>query len=1072
MTRLDPAPALASLKDFQRRTVDYVFQRMWLDDPPALRFLVADEVGLGKTMVARGIIARTLDHLQDTVRRLDVVYVCSNAAIASQNINRLNVLGDQRFSYASRLTLLPQELHHLEQNRVNFISFTPGTTFNLRSSGGVKEERALLFRMLADAGFGRETPLLNALQCTAGRDKFRRLARDRSRPISDDLAALFVERLRKERKLVARVEEMCDRFYRARKSWPDEDSRLRYAVIGDLRELLAHVCVDALEPDLVILDEFQRFKDLLRTDTEAGELAHTLMTHVTPEQNDVRVLLLSATPYRSYTTHHDADEDHYADFLDTTRFLFGDDEAAVAGLDRELRALRAALYGVDDDASFDRLAAAQGAVQRRLLSVMSRTERVGRTADLDGMLVSRILNSTVEPHDLGQASLVHQVADVVGAGDPIEYWKSAPYLLAFMKDYELKRRLEPFIARPNPELARTLRAHRGRLLKRRQVEDYEPIAHESGRLRTLVRDMVNGGAWRVLWVPPAMPYLEPGGAYAEVGDLTKALVFSSWNVVPDVIAGLCSYEVERRVMEADADRPPYHELITKRRGLLRYALNPDGEPRNMSTLAALYPSLALADAVDPVRWACDAGAPLPANQARLLAAASIERRLTATGHWPPRRNVALPDARWYWVALALLDRDAAPDLVPWCLREWARVAAGDAGGEDAHEDGAFARHVDRFAAVLSADTLSDLGLADPPDDLIDMLVDLALGSPAVCALRALRRVTDADAADDTPPEALWSDAVRVAEGFRTLYNVPMSMTLLRAGADDDAYWRAILTHGIQGNLQAVLDEYAHLLVEWLGLHGHAPAEVVEGVAIAMGEALSIRTVPVMVDEVGAGKDDRVNVSRFSMRCRYALRFTELRDDSGRTLARLDTVRKAFNSPFRPFILATTSIGQEGLDFHPYCHVVYHWNLPTNPVDLEQREGRVHRYKGHAVRKNIARKYGLAAVDGAGDPWQALFDHALAERDGAHANDLYPYWLFPLEDGARIERRVPMLPLSRDQGRFERLRRSLAIYRMVFGQPRQEDLLDYLRERIDDPAKLARLAEYQIRLEPPEVEVGI
>jgi hypothetical protein len=34
---------------------------MYLDESPALRFLVADEVGLGKTLVARGVIARALE---------------------------------------------------------------------------------------------------------------------------------------------------------------------------------------------------------------------------------------------------------------------------------------------------------------------------------------------------------------------------------------------------------------------------------------------------------------------------------------------------------------------------------------------------------------------------------------------------------------------------------------------------------------------------------------------------------------------------------------------------------------------------------------------------------------------------------------------------------------------------------------------------------------------------------------------------------------------------------------------------------------------------------------------------
>ncbi len=58
-----------------------------------------------------------------------------------------------------------------------------------------------------------------------------------------------------------------------------------------------------------------------------------------------------------------------------------------------------------------------------------------------------------------------------------------------------------------------------------------------------------------------------------------------------------------------------------------------------------------------------------------------------------------------------------------------------------------------------------------------------------------------------------------------------------------------------------------------------------------------------------------------------------------------------------FVLASTSVGQEGLDFHAYCHAAMHWNLRSNPVDLEQREGRVDRYKGHALRKNVAAKHG-------------------------------------------------------------------------------------------------------------------
>src|SRR5690348_7019810 len=106
--------ALHGLKDFQLRTVDYVFRRMYQDVAPAKRFLVADEVGLGKTLVARGIIAKSVEHLKRAgVQRIDVLYICSNATIAQQNLNRLNVTDQETAEFATRLTLLPKQLGSL-----------------------------------------------------------------------------------------------------------------------------------------------------------------------------------------------------------------------------------------------------------------------------------------------------------------------------------------------------------------------------------------------------------------------------------------------------------------------------------------------------------------------------------------------------------------------------------------------------------------------------------------------------------------------------------------------------------------------------------------------------------------------------------------------------------------------------------------------------------------------------------------------------------------------------------------------------------------------------------------------
>jgi hypothetical protein len=69
----------------------------------------------------------------------------------------------------------------------------------------------------------------------------------------------------------------------------------------------------------------------------------------------------------------------------------------------------------------------------------------------------------------------------------------------------------------------------------------------------------------------------------------------------------------------------------------------------------------------------------------------------------------------------------------------------------------------------------------------------------------------------------------------------------------------------------------------------------------------------------------------------------------------------------------------------------------------------------------------------------------------------------------IERHVPTIPLSQDEQRYEDHRRSLAVYRMVFGQPRQEDLLAYLVDRVS-PERLEELRPLlQIDLRPGVVE---
>jgi len=92
----------------------------------------------------------------------------------------------------------------------------------------------------------------------------------------------------------------------------------------------------------------------------------------------------------------------------------------------------------------------------------------------------------------------------------------------------------------------------------------------------------------------------------------------------------------------------------------------------------------------------------------------------------------------------------------------------------------------------------------------------------------------------------------------------------------------------------------------------------------------------------------------------------------------------------------------------------------------------------------------------------------SDNDGADGG-LNPYWVFPGESS--IERHVPRLPLSREELQLAALQRSLAIYRMVFGQPRQDDLMAFLLDRLGEEPLREIVGLLQIDLSPRATSVG-
>jgi len=284
----------------------------------------------------------------------------------------------------------------------------------------------------------------------------------------------------------------------------------------------------------------------------------------------------------------------------------------------------------------------------------------------------------------------------------------------------------------------------------------------------------------------------------------------------------------------------------------------------------------------------------------------------------------------------------------------------------------------------------------------------------------------------------------VALGFVSLFNGVAGRAIARR-LDAEHPWRGIVRYCADGGIQAMLEEYIYLL---------APDRSLDGVVSTLENVLRTSPSSVKVWKLDRDQDDT------HLRCHYAvpLGAQKSTDDAGQV--RIVSIRESFNSPFRPFVLASTSIGQEGLDFHWYCSEVVHWNLPSNPIDLEQREGRVNRYQSLVVRRRV-----VQAMTGAETPstgWEHLFKSA---ESPAWGTDLVPYWHYP-QGNARIRRLIPSLAFSEEARRYPNMQKILSLYRLAFGQPGQSELLEHLKSLDLDSDALAYLKrQLMIRLAP-------
>lgn len=1052
--RFSAEPVLEGLTNFQRRTVEHAMAQ--LHDPASSgRFLVADETGLGKSMVARGAIAKTIELLQDdpSVSRIDVVYVCANSELARQNLSRLNVMEGESITFSSRLTMLAKHSAELERQRrpgkpVNLVSFTPGTSFDMGRSTGKAEERAMLFLAMLECmeldGY-EKTAAQRLLQGGVRKlDRFREIIGWLEYDMGDDgidrrILSNFRRAISKGGKGSPKnrfkgLVESVGRTHRVAEGLGAE----QFQVIQELRRCLAKASIETLEPDLIILDEFQRFRHLLDPETPAGDLANGLFDY-----GKAKVLLLSATPYKAFSYAEESGEDHAKDFYEVLEFLVDErDDVAVEQMRDQLAEYRRAVLAEEDpQATIARL-------RHDLMKVMCRSERPRLTAE--HTLKECVRTATdVRAEDLTGYAALHDVSQAVAhewdrALVTTEYWKSAPYFVNFCDGYRLGHRIRETVSVDGigPALRSTQR------ISRMSLTGFQPQDGGNARMRQLIEDTVDQDWWKLLWVPPSMPYLKPGGPYKGASGMTKLLVFSSWTATPTAVASILSYEAERRMAEGTAYKKytsADRRKITRHLDYTRGRAGPEG----MSTLLLFWPMPGIAAAADPLRLAGQMGAPV--NPKTALSSVRGElRNIVDQSRTLSRLSAANREEgqQPVWRIIFSL-QDAWPDGEPHAdAAHWLAAALDDQPDTDDRPtrdpDAGLAAHIEAAREAHSHETPRASATE------LKIMSALALSSPGNVAYRALGRVITDD--DDVSDIDRFKAALAIANGLRSLFNRPDVIRLLEKITDDAPYWQRVLQYCMWGNLQAVLDEYLHHL-RWDQYSDPLDAARLNALAKTVTAAVSLRA-----STYRALDTDNID-SALTFVPRFAIRYGGRRQDAED--ARQPEVRRSFNSPFWPFVLTSTSVGQEGIDFHWWCHSVLHWNIPPNPVDFEQREGRIDRYGGHAIRKNIAQKQAPAVLRKPGrDPWARAYQLACDRQD--EFGDFSPYWVYP--GPTRIERRFSPFPLSSDEAAYERVKQDVALYRLTFGQQRQEDIIELLRRRgvQADPEALKRL---QIDLAP-------
>lgn len=950
-------------KDFQLNSASRIVE---LFNSGHSRVLLADEVGLGKTIVARAIVERM--HEQADGKPFKVIYVCSNQSIIQQNAHKLGI--DVVPLSESRLSMQHKTLYQ-KQKKDYLIPITPATSLAQTNGYGNANERVLIYSLILHRFDPSEQESLRWYLDVYGDQKkglhTQCFGSNRIKDIEQGFPEGYYEYIQRE---LDERSEFSDIIKGLKVELNNVKPDRKY--INILRTLFSEISMEMLHPNLVIMDEFQRYSDLMKgaDKTEENLLAQRLFN----ADSKPKILLVSATPYKPMVTMEEISRternEQFEDFHHLMRFLMDKDYGAFESKWKRYSNLLGSLSAD----MFDELITAKNEVEKDLRKVMVRTERyVPNLASYDEKIMVMPTVEEAKEYRLLR-ELLSDAAKDLGRKSPslnIDYVKSGPFLLSFMQQYVEK----DFVERAYKN-KRGPKKREGLLVKKERIEKRLDLNCHNARLHALYERLFqpDKNAANLLWVPASMPYYKPTGIFEKCSDFSKILVFSRWGFVPRMLATVLSYNAARRFTPAKENKGGDYNALNKYKELL---LSP------FPSLARMFEKGARCEDLKEVR--------------KRIKGAVKEKLIRVKSYASKKCG--------YKDLLNILNQ------------------------------------IDNEVNIAATDLTID-------DKTLDLIVNIIIASPGVCLWRCFGK-DYGETYEECRKSFIWD----FAEAFVDMLGNDESQGIIKKNTKSGRVFERVIDYCMQGNLWAVFDEYAFVMG-----YDSRMGEKDKKVLWEKMKSSIINRSPIDIDT-----DESfwvANGKKTSIRRWFACDYAKLTTDDKQERRKL-SVQSAFNSPFRPFVLASTSIGQEGLDFHLYCRKIVHWNLPTNPVDLEQRSGRIDRYECLAIRRSVAHVFSDILN------WEDAFKEARNKwrESSTHYNDLVPYWCLPKEviersqDIERIDNIFLLYPLSLDTELYYKLIKQLFLYRLTMGQPDQESIIELL-ERLgigeDDDNKKEKL----------------